>query len=115
MIDKVMIEKLRSLPIEQVADALGMGLRWHNAICPFHNDSHPSLHFSTSHNTYHCYVCGKHGGTIDLVMHRMNLNFHDSSCWLAQAFGLYICLLYTTDAADDKAREDQGGRRIIKK
>ena len=34
MIDKVMIEKLRSLPIEQVADALGMGLRWHNAICP---------------------------------------------------------------------------------
>lgn len=75
MIDKVMIEKLRSLPIEQVADALGMGLRWHNAICPFHNDSHPSLHFSTSHNTYHCYVCGKYGGTIDLVMHRMNLNF----------------------------------------
>ena len=85
MIDKVMIEKLRSLPIEQVADALGMGLRWHNAICPFHNDSHPSLHFSTSHNTYHCYVCGKHGGTIDLVMHRMNLNFHDACCWLTAA------------------------------
>ena len=102
MIDKVMIEKLRSLPIEQVADALGMGLRWHNAICPFHNDSHPSLHFSTSHNTYHCYVCGKHGGTIDLVMHRMNLNFHDACCWLAQAFGLYI--------EDDGRTGDRGCR-----
>ena len=26
-----------------------------------------------------------------------------------------ICLLYTSDAADDKARVDLGGRRIIKK
>ena len=102
MIDKVMIETLRSLPIEQVADALGMGLRWHNAICPFHNDSHPSLHFSTSHNTYHCYVCGKHGGTIDLVMHRMNLNFHDACCWLARAFGL--------DIEDDGRTGDRGCR-----
>ncbi|BCP58142.1 hypothetical protein SUT007_16000 [Streptococcus parasuis] len=27
----------------------------------------------------------------------------------------YICLLYTSDAADDKARVDLGGRRSIKK
>lgn len=100
MIDKMMIEKLRTLPIEQVADALGMGLRRHNAICPFHNDSHPSLHFSTQHNTYHCYVCGKHGGTIDLVMYMMRLNFHDACCWLAQAFGFYI--------DEDKGRGNDG-------
>ena len=90
MIDKLTIEKLRQLPIEQVADALGMGLRWHNALCPFHSDRHPSLHFSAAHNTYHCYVCGAHGGTIDLVMHQQNLNFHDACCWLAEAFGIFI-------------------------
>ncbi|WP_460366021.1 hypothetical protein, partial [Staphylococcus aureus] len=27
----------------------------------------------------------------------------------------YICLLYTSDAADDSLRVDLGGRRIIKK
>lgn len=90
MINKDIIEKLRHLPIEQVADSLGMGLRWHNALCPFHDDRHPSLHFSAAHNTYHCYVCGAHGGTIDLVMHQQNLNFHDACCWLAEAFGIYV-------------------------
>ena len=28
---------------------------------------------------------------------------------------MYICLLYTSDAADDSLRVDLGGRRIIKK
>lgn len=90
MIAKEYIDRLRQLPVEEVADALGMGLRWHQALCPFHADSHPSLHFSRQHNTYHCYVCGAHGGTIDLVMHRMNLRFNDACHWLADAFGVYI-------------------------
>ena len=29
--------------------------------------------------------------------------------------GIYSCLLYTSDAADDSLRVDLGGRRIIKK
>ena len=29
--------------------------------------------------------------------------------------GLYICLLYTSDAADERSSVDLGGRRIIKK
>ena len=34
------------------------------------------------------------------------------SCWYDD---LNICLLYTSDAADDSLRVDLGGRRIIKK
>ena len=30
-------------------------------------------------------------------------------------FHLYICLLYTSDAADERSSVDLGGRRIIKK
>jgi len=90
MIEKMYIDRLRLLPIEEVADALGMGIRWHSALCPFHNDSHPSLHFNRQHNTYHCYVCGEHGGPIDLVMKRENLNFHAACHWLADAFGVYL-------------------------
>ena len=29
--------------------------------------------------------------------------------------GIYICLLYTSDAADERSSVDLGGRRIIKK
>ena len=84
------IQRLRSLPIEQVADALGMGVRRHLALCPFHDDSHPSLHFSCKSNAYHCYVCNAHGSTIDLAMHHLNLSFPEACRWLAQAFGIWM-------------------------
>ena len=34
---------------------------------PFHEDSHPSLSFKVSKNTYRCFVCGASGGTIVLA------------------------------------------------
>ena len=34
---------------------------------------------------------------------------------LAGASKVYICLLYTSDAADERSSVDLGGRRIIKK
>ena len=40
-----------------------------------------------------------------------NIDFYK---WSEQMF-LWICLLYTSDAADDSLRVDLGGRRIIKK
>ena len=36
MIDQQTIDKLRNLPIERVAERLGMRVRKHKAICPFH-------------------------------------------------------------------------------
>ena len=33
---------------------------------------------------------------------------------IAQFEGLYACLLYTSDAADERSSVDLGGRRIIK-
>lgn len=84
------ILRLKSLPIEQVAEATGIDVRRHAAICPFHDDRHPSLHFSIARNTYRCFVCEAHGGPVDLVMNRLNLRFRDACCWMAQAFGIFI-------------------------
>lgn len=44
--------KLNELPIEQVAQALGMNVNRHKSLCPFHADKHPSLTFSVSKNRY---------------------------------------------------------------
>ena len=60
------IEKLRQLPIEAVAERLGIEVSHHKALCPFHADTHPSLNFSVSRNTYRCFVCDAHGGTTTL-------------------------------------------------
>ena len=80
--EKYEIEKLRSLPIEGVAQRLGLTVKGHKALCPFHADSHPSLSFCVRRNTFRCFVCDAHGGTIDLVMKYLNVGFKEACRWL---------------------------------
>ena len=82
MMDNSQLQKLRDLPIEGVAERLGMQIVRHKALCPFHDDHHASLSFSTRRNTFRCFACGAHGGTIDLVMKRQNLGFKEACRWL---------------------------------
>ena len=84
MMDRLDLQKLRDLPIEGVAERLGMSVARHKALCPFHDDHHASLSFSTRRNTFRCFACGAHGGTIDLVMKRLNMGFRDACRWLAE-------------------------------
>ena len=81
--DKFELQQLRDLPIEQVAERLGMELVRHKSLCPFHADHHPSLSFNPSRNTYRCFVCDAHGGTIDLVMHLLHKDFKEACSWLS--------------------------------
>ena len=77
------IEKLRDLPIEGVAERLGLQVTRHKCLCPFHDDHHASLSFRVSKNTFRCFVCGASGGPIDLVMRFLNKPFLDACRWLA--------------------------------
>ena len=80
--EKYELQKLRDLPIEGVAERLGLHVVRHKALCPFHDDHHASLSFSVRRNTYRCFVCGASGGPIDLVMKYMNKGFLDACRWL---------------------------------
>ena len=84
MMDRIDLQKLRELPIEGVAQRLGLTVTRHKSLCPFHDDSHPSLSFSVSKNTFRCFVCGASGGTIDLVMRYLNKDFLEACKWLAE-------------------------------
>ena len=77
------IQRLRDLPIEGVAERLGLQVSRHKALCPFHDDHHASLSFSTRRNSYRCFACGAHGGTIDLAMHCLHKEFREACRWLA--------------------------------
>lgn len=76
------LQKLRDLPIEGVAQRLGLRVVRHKALCPFHEDHHPSLSFCLRKNTFRCFVCDAHGGTIDLVMQYLRLDFLEACRWL---------------------------------
>ena len=56
------------------------------ALCPFHNDRHPSLYVSDDH--YHCFACGEHGDVIDLTAKLFDLRLYDAARKLASDFHL---------------------------
>ena len=84
------LQKLRDLPIEGVAERLGLSVVRHKALCPFHNDHHASLSFCVRRNTYRCFVCGAGGGTIDLVMRYLSVDFKEACRWLADETGVVL-------------------------
>ena len=88
--DKFELQKLRDLPIEGVAERLGLQVVRHKCLCPFHDDHHASLSFSVKRNTYRCFVCGESGGPIDLVMKYLNKGFLDACRWLADGAAIDI-------------------------
>ena len=75
------IEKLRLLPCEGVAQRLGLTVKRHKALCPFHNDHTPSMTFKKG--KYKCWSCGERGDTISLVQKVLGKNFIDACRWLA--------------------------------
>lgn len=81
--DRIALQQLRSIPIEDLASRLGLDVRHHKALCPFHNDHHASLSFNVRKNTYRCFVCDAHGDTIDLVRHLLNKDFKEACQWLS--------------------------------
>ena len=56
------------------------------ALCPFHNDRHPSLYVADDH--YYCFACGEHGDVIDFVSKLFRLSLYDAAQKLAADFHL---------------------------
>ena len=64
-------------------------------------------------------MCIRDSGDIEIArdLGRVALGVRLPRCEAAALFGDlgYTCLLYTSDAADERSSVDLGGRRIIKK
>ena len=89
--EKYEIEKLRDLPIEGVAERLGLNVSRRKALCPFHSDHHASLSFNVRKNTCRCFVCmDKSMDTIALTMKLKHVDFLVACHWLADQFCIPI-------------------------
>jgi len=93
--DDLTINKLRGLSILDVADKLGFKLKGlgdegRRALCPYHDDKHPSLHFSKKKGIFKCFVCGAKGDLFKLVMDDRNCTFPEACDWLVNEFHVVI-------------------------
>ena len=79
--DRIDIEKFRSLSCESVAMRLGLVVKQHKTLCCFHEDHTPSMAFKGSH--FRCWSCGESGDTISLVQKVLHKDFLDACRWLA--------------------------------
>ena len=89
--DRHEIQRLRDLPIEGVAERLGLRVARHKALCPFHDDHHASLSFNTRRNVCRCFVCMDESmDGISLVMRRLGTDFRAACRWLADGSGIIL-------------------------
>ena len=115
MIDKEFIERVKSSL--NIVNVIGefitlqrAGVNW-KGICPFHDDSHPSMVVSGVRQTYHCFVCGAHGDVIAFVQHHLNLDFTEALKWCCDKAGLEFPNKELTD--EEKKNLQQREARLV--
>ena len=73
--------------LREAAELYGIDVnRYGKALCPFHNDRHPSLYVADDH--YYCFACGEHGDVIDFVRGLFQLSPYDAARKLMADFHL---------------------------
>ena len=73
--------------LREAAELYGIDVnRYGKALCPFHNDRHPSLYVADDH--YYCFACGEHGDVIDFVGRLFQLSPYDAARKLMADFHL---------------------------
>ena len=93
-----------SINTREAAARYGVEVNRHGkALCPFHNDRHPSMVVYDDH--YHCFACGEHGDVIDLTAKLFDLKLYDAAQKLAYDFGI------TQDKPPDKAIQEKLNRK----
>lgn len=82
-----------ALTMKQVAEFYGFRVNRQNlTVCPFHNDSKPSLHIYDGQRGWHCFACGTGGDIIDFVSKLFNLKFKDTIHKINDDFNLGLNL-----------------------
>ena len=93
-----------SINTREAAARYGVEVNRHGkALCPFHNDRHPSLFVDDDH--YHCFACGEHGDVIDFTAKLFGLKSYEAAQKLAYDFGI------TQDKPPDKAMRKKLNRK----
>ena len=75
--------------------------REYKAICPFHNDTRPSLQVSKQYQNFRCWSCDAKGDIFDFVMRMEKVEFGEALRMLAERGGIQLTSVATPE---DEAR-----------
>lgn len=59
-------------------------------ICPFHNDTNPSMVVSEEKQIFKCFVCGTGGNAINFVQKKENISYRDALIKVAEIAGFNV-------------------------
>lgn len=69
-------------------------------LCPFHDDSHPSMHVSQRKQIYKCFACGAGGNAITFLMEYEKISFIEALKRLARQVGIPLDLQEAPEKKD---------------
>lgn len=75
-------------------------------LCPFHEDTNPSLSVSLKKQIFKCFSCQKSGNIINFVMLLQNLNFLEALQFLDKEYNLKLKLNYTTKLEKNYSKDE---------
>lgn len=79
-----------------IVDVIGSYIKLHRAgksfkaICPFHNDTHPSMQISPQKQIFKCFACGKGGNVITFVKDYEKISFFEALKLLGNRVGINV-------------------------
>ena len=85
IIEKVNIAEVISEYIQVLPDGTGF-----KSVCPFHNDTNPSMKISPSKKIYKCFSCGAGGNVIQFVSRYEKIGFTEAVAKLAKRIGIEV-------------------------
>ena len=98
-----------SINAREVAEHYGIDVnRYGKALCPFHNDRHPSMVVYDDH--YYCYACGEHGDVIDFTAKLYGLKLYEAAQKLAYDFGITQDKPPTKEVQEKQNRKSEAQR-----
>ena len=62
--------------------------RNYKALCPWHDDTNPSLHVNPERQSWKCWVCDIGGDVFSFIMHREGITFPEALAMLADRAGI---------------------------
>ncbi len=80
--------------VDVISQYLDLRKRGQNfvGICPFHNDTHPSLYVSPAKEIYKCFACGAGGNVFTFLTEYDKINFVDAVKQLGDKYGIEVML-----------------------
>ena len=88
--------------VDVISQYLDLRKRGQNfvGICPFHNDTHPSLYVSPSKEIYKCFACGAGGNVFTFLTEYDKISFVDAVKQLGDKYGIEVKLSGVSEDQD---------------